>query len=207
MDTYEKVFKNFIVLFHDIKEEGNRELGLRLCRLYLNKFHKDVIAPLTSEEERNSILLNQSFIPAITTELGVHLTDYFENVKEEAQLLMLSIAQRFLPPQTALSKPQMDLVQVLRAGMTQGWPNSLNTQLKDAAKMESEMLSYVFENASSFVSVLITTYMDESYGRDNLIRFLKLLNESAPFLLLNDFRVAKQQKALRKAEVLGQLMQ
>ena len=38
---------------------------------------------------------------------------------------------------------------------------------------------------------LVTVYMDESYGRDNIVKIFKLLNESAPFLLLNDYRAAK----------------
>lgn len=68
--------------------------------------------------------------------------------------------------------------------------------------MESEMLSYIFKDASNFLQRVITVYMDESFGRDNIIKFLKLLNVAAPFLILNDYRIAKGSNALRRVELL-----
>jgi hypothetical protein len=44
--------------------------------------------------------------------------------------------------------------------------------------------------------------MDESFGRDNIIKFLKLLNIAAPFLILNDYRIAKGSNALRRVDLL-----
>jgi len=37
-----------------------------------------------------------------------------------------------------LSKEQLDMVSVLRANISQGWPKKLNKQLKEAAALESE---------------------------------------------------------------------
>lgn len=67
----------------------------------------------------------------------------------------------------------------------------MNGQLKQAATLEADILQYLFHDAVAFVSRVITVYMDESTGRENIINFLKLLNTAAPFLLLNDYRIAK----------------
>jgi hypothetical protein len=90
--------------------------------------------------------------------------------------------------------------------MTQGWPNQLNGQLKDAARMESEMIQYLFTDATSFLSRSITIYMDERSTRENLLQFMKLLNVAAPFLIMNDFRIAKQQQQLQRVMLLEKLM-
>ena len=135
-----------------------------------------------------------------------NLNDYHDTVKEEAQLLLVSMTQRFLPPQIALQQEQLDLVQVLRANMSNGWPNQLNGQLKDAAKMETDMLDYLFVNASEFLSETIQIYMDERTTRDNLLTFFKLINVACPFLIMNDYRVAKQGGMLQRVQVLEKLM-
>lgn len=84
------------------------------------------------------------------------------------------------------------MVQMLKANLDSGWPNQLNGQLKDAANMESDMLKYAFSNAVLFLSKVITIFIDESSGRDNLLQFFKLLNTASPFLIMNDYRIAKQ---------------
>ena len=76
---------------------------------------------------------------------------------------------------------------------------------KAAAKLETEMLGYLFASASGFLSKAITIYMDEHVGRDVLLQFFQALNASCPFLILNDYRLAKQGSALRRAEVLEAL--
>ena len=48
--------------------------------------------------------------------------------------------------------------------------------------------------------------MDETHGRENIMKFLKLINVAAPFLMLNDYRVAKQGNALRRVELLEHLL-
>jgi hypothetical protein len=100
----------------------------------------------------------------------------------------------------------MTLVQVLKTNVKSGWPNSLNGQLKDAAGMECDMLRYLFADVIAFIGKLLTILMDESHGRETIIKFLSLLNVAAPFLLLNDYRVAKQGNALRRVEMLEHLL-
>ena len=67
------------------------------------------------------------------------------------------------------------------------------------------MLAYLFTSAAGFLSKTITIHMDEHFGRDNLMQFFKLLNGACPFLILNDYRIAKQGSALRRAEALEAL--
>ena len=142
----------------------------------------------------------------VTDVVLANLGDYHDTVREEAQLLLVTMTQRFLPPQIALQQEQMDLVNVLRANLSGGWPNQLNGQLKEAAKLESEMLGYLFTDASKFISSTVTIYMDERSTRENIIAFFKLLNIAAPFLLMNDYRVAKQGGSLSKVQVLERVL-
>ena len=78
--------------------------------------------------------------------------------------------------------------------------------MKEAAKIEKEYLNYMFQDTFSFVNKIITVYMDEVPSRENIMRFLKLLNASTPFLLLNDFKVSKQNNSLRRVEILEHLI-
>ena len=51
----------------------------------------------------------------------LEIEEYHENVRDEAQTLMLSMAQRFFPAELAFNQDQMDLVQVMRANISNGW--------------------------------------------------------------------------------------
>jgi hypothetical protein len=142
----------------------------------------------------------------ITSQILEDLGDYHDSVREEAQLLLVCMTQRFLPPQISLNDEQLDLVKVLKTNVKGGWPNTLNGQLKDAAVMERDMLTYIFSDVIAFLLKLITILMDESHGRENVMKFLKLINVAAPFLMLNDYRIAKQGNALRRVELLEHLL-
>lgn len=116
------------------------------------------------------------------------------------------MTERFLPPQISLNDEQLDLVKILKTNVKGGWPNTLNGQLKDASGMERDMLSYIFSDIIVFLLKLITILMDETHGRENIMKFLKMINVTAPFLMLNDYRVAKNGNALRRVELLEHLL-
>jgi len=82
----------------------------------------------------------------------------------------------------------------------------MNGQLKEAAFLETGMVRYLFKDVSAFLHKLITIFMDESHGRDNVLKFFKLLNVVCPMLLLNDYRVSKQSAALRRVELIEKLV-
>ena len=87
-----------------------------------------------------------------------------------------------------------------------GWPTQLNNQLKEAARLESDMLKYLFKDVIEFLGVSITKYMDESFGRDTMLKAFRLINTACPFLLLNDYRVSKQNSSLQRVEVLDRML-
>ena len=142
----------------------------------------------------------------VTNELLNDLSDYHDSVREECQLLLVCMTSRFLPPQVNLSEDITQLVQILKTNIKGGWPNAMNGQLKEAAALESDMLRYIFKDASLFLQRVITLFMDESHGRDNIVKFFKLINVVCPFLLLNDYRVSKQSVSLRRVELLQRLV-
>ena len=94
----------------------------------------------------------------------------------------------------------------MKSNIKQGWPNDMNGNLKQAAFAETEMIRYLFKDVSAFLHKIITVFMDESHGRDNVIKFFKLLNVACPMLLLNDYRISKQSAALRRVELIEKLV-
>ena len=72
--------------------------------------------------------------------------------------------------------------------------------------MEGDMLAYLFKDARAFVSRIIAIFMDETFGRDHIVTFFKLLNVAAPMLLMNDYRVSKQANALGRVQLLEGLV-
>ena len=58
------------------------------------------------------------------------------------------------------------------------------------------MIRYLFKDVSAFLHKVITIFMDEPHGRDNVMKFFRLLNLACPMLMLNDYRISKQSAAL-----------
>lgn len=98
------------------------------------------------------------------------------------------------------------MVQTLRANLSLGWPPQLSNNLKEAAKLESDTLCYLFSNSQDFLSKAITVFMDESFGRDNMMKFFKMINTATPFLIMNDYRVAKANSSLMRVEILTRVL-
>ena len=153
------------------------------------------------------VLLNQTkFLSEITEQLLGDFADYHDSVREECQLLLVCVTSRYLPPKIEVDEHMMELQQILKSNIKSGWPNAMNGQLKEAAFLETGMVRYLFKDVSAFLHKLITIFMDESHGRDNVLKFFKLLNVVCPMLLLNDYRVSKQSAALRRVELIEKLV-
>lgn len=148
---YQKVFANFLRTFAPARSEGLKQNGFFILRMYLIEYHKQLIAPLNDAREQEAVMMGAQFLVGITDSILDGLEEYHESVREEAQQLLLCIARRFLPQQLTLTQEQVDLVQMLKSNMSQGWPPQLGGQLKAAAKLETEMLRYLFSSASSFL--------------------------------------------------------
>ena len=98
MNEYEHHFNKLIDTFEQIKREEHRKDGFKICRLYLEEFYKQLIAPNTDYKDSEKILQDSKFMSRLTSVILLNLNDYHDTIKDEAQLLLVSMTQRFLPP-------------------------------------------------------------------------------------------------------------
>lgn len=84
IEQYEVQLTRFMLTFKNIRNEKNKQNGLRILRLYLEQFHKQVLAPMPDYKNREVLLLDTVFLAEITDEVMVHLSDYYDTVREEA---------------------------------------------------------------------------------------------------------------------------
>lgn len=100
---YEKFIKTFLSTFVNIKDEGLKRDGFKVLRYYMTCFYLEVISPVTDIKQKEDILLNMTVMSDITDAISSNIDEYHESVKEEAQLLLICMVQRFLPPQISIS--------------------------------------------------------------------------------------------------------
>ena len=132
---------------------------------------------------------------------------YFDSVKEQACHVAVMLVERFLPLEPQAMKDGTDILQVLRANLHMGWSPQMSKPLKEMAEVEIEVAQYLFDDASVFTKQVITTYMDEFSTRQLLTAFVKKLNKSLPFLLMNDYRLAVNTNSLQRQLVVKSLLQ
>lgn len=205
LDRYDDFFISFLQTVR-IKDENHKRDGYRIIKQYATEFYKQIFAPLTDIRIKEVLLNQTKFLSEVTEQLLSDFADYHDSVREECQLLLVCITSRYLPPKIEVDEHMMELQQILKSNIKSGWPNAMNGQLKEAAFLETGMVRYLFKDVSAFLHKLITIFMDESHGRDNVLKFFKLLNVVCPMLLLNDYRVSKQSAALRRVELIEKLV-
>jgi hypothetical protein len=91
LDKYEEHFILLLDTFNEIKTEAHRRDGFRIIRLYMEEIYKQLLAPLTDYRAKELILQKTKFMTKITDSILSHLSDYHDSVREEAQLLLLSM--------------------------------------------------------------------------------------------------------------------
>lgn len=67
---------------------------------------------------------------------------------------------------------------------------------KEFAEMECTVAEYIFTDAQQFLNKIITVMMDEVSTREVLGKFVMCINNSMPFLLMNDFRISQANNSL-----------
>jgi hypothetical protein len=87
-----------------------------------------------------------------------------------------------------------------------GWSGQMTQKLKDAAEMESALAKHLFSDPHNFIKSIIAIMMDETHGRDNLIKIIREFNKKTPFMVLNDFRIAHATNSLRRVEIMKELI-
>jgi hypothetical protein len=73
-----------MLTFKSIRNEKNKQDGIRILRLYLEEFNKQVLAPMPDFRNKELLLLETVFLAEITDEILIHLSDYYDTVREEA---------------------------------------------------------------------------------------------------------------------------
>jgi hypothetical protein len=91
---------------------------------------------------------------------------------------------------------------MLRANVSQGWSKEMAAPVRGMADMEKEVVKYIFTDAHVFLQKIITVMMDEVSTRELLGRFVIKINQSLPFLLMNDYRVSYASNSLQRLTVL-----
>lgn len=97
VDRYGKVYDGIVETFRKIKVERVHERGLNILRRHMLAYHKQVIAAETSVKGKEAVLQSSTFMGIISEQLTFELEEFQESVRDEAQSLMLCMAQRFFP--------------------------------------------------------------------------------------------------------------
>ena len=128
--------------------------------------------------------------------------DYFDSVRDEACNTLVYLSDNFLSFQADFNKEQADMLQMLRANVAHGWSKDMAAPVKQMADVEKEVVYYLFTDAQAFIQRIITVMMDEVSTRESLGKFVIKVNQSLPFLIMNDFRVSHASNSLQRLEVL-----
>jgi hypothetical protein len=72
--------------------------------------------------------------------------------------------------------------------------------------MEGELTKHLFTDPQVFIKNIIAIMIDETHGRDILVKIIKEFNQRTPFMLLNDFRIALGTNSLRRIDILRDLI-
>lgn len=89
VEAYESFFRTFLSTFKSIKREELKRDGFRILRYYMTAFYLEILAPLDDIKKKEDILFNTMFMSDVTDAILVDLDNYYESVKEEAQLLLI----------------------------------------------------------------------------------------------------------------------
>ena len=79
---------------------------------------------------------------------------------------------------------------MLRANLGIGWQKEMTAPVRAMAELERDQVKYLFNDAIEFLRKCITVMMDETSTREPLSKFISRLNQSLPFLIMNDYRVS-----------------
>ena len=99
---YERFFTSFLKTFANVKNEDLKRDGFKILRYYMTCFYLEIIAPLEKPSQKEDILLNLEVMSKITDVISSDIDNYHEAVKEEAQLLLICMVQRFLPAEISM---------------------------------------------------------------------------------------------------------
>jgi len=129
-------------------------------------------------------------LPDLVDDLLELAGNYHDSVREEACKTLLLVSENFISFQPEFDTKQSDILQMLRANLGIGWDEGLTKPVKAMAECERDMTKHLFTDAIEFLKKIITVMMDEPSTRETLSKFVSKLNQSMPFLIMNDYRVS-----------------
>ena len=146
------------------------------------------------------------FLTSLTSLILPLLSDYFDSIREEACIATEYLICNFIPQRSEPTKETAEFLQMVRATLAIGWNDSFSTPLREFTKLENEHVSFLFEDMQAFERQLVTVMMDEPTTKEAITRMLVRLNESMPFLLLNDYRLSVGANQPRRIDILKHLL-
>lgn len=193
---------NFSIYYKEKKDQFKVELLQTILRL-LHTYNDQVLSTQGTLLEH---LAKLTFTPDLCEEMIKYLTDYFDNVREQAQSIVGYIVIKFVHQDFSFSGEQQEVLNVLRSNITVGWGENMRTQVRDAADMEAELNKHLFVDPQAFLKSVIAIMIDETHGRENLINVIKEFSKKTPFMVMNDYRIAVGTNSLKRIDILKELI-
>ena len=191
---------------HKEKRENTKVETIKIIRLLLDLYYRQQLKGAYDPVQRLETCRKITFMPALADQVIKYLTDYHDNVREQAQGLLMEIVQNFITYNPAISESQQQSLNMLRANAELGWGESMKEQVRNAADMEGELNKHLFNDPQLFLKNIIAIMIDETHGRDTLLQVIKEFNRKTPFMMLNDYRIAVATNSLRRIEILRELI-
>lgn len=191
----------------DATEQTIKE-GLITLNEYLKIFNDQLVRPLATAKDVYYKMSITEFLPQIIEDLMFFCVSYYDSVRDEASRALLFIGNHFMRFETTLTKDHHDMLQVMRANLTEkGFDESYTTPIKECAEMEKSVSTHIFKDAQAFISKLLQIMLDEPSTREALSKFIIRFNLTLPFLVMNEYRIAQVTNSLMRAELLKKILQ
>lgn len=174
---------------------------------YLQIFYQQTVRHLQSQTEVNQGMSKTTFLPELCDDLLFYCTSYFDSVRDEASRALLFIGTNLAKFDTPIPQEARSMIQQLRANLTLGWNESLTGPIKECAELEKDVSTWMFREPADFIDKILTVMIDEPTTRDQLSKFVMVINKSLPFLLMNDYRISVGQNRLQRVELLKRILQ
>lgn len=161
-ENHDILFQLFEVLqpYYTESTEQLKKEALKVTLGYLITIHQHLIEP-HFDHKRTQILQSLAFLPGLTSSVLPLCKEYWDSVRENACLVMQCIVKNFLVFPPILDSKQKDLMQMVQASINLKFSSSYADNLREEADREVDELTYIFENAQTFLQKTITIMMDE----------------------------------------------
>ena len=114
---FDKFMLGAFEMAHKEKKEQTKVEVIATLRRLVEEFYSQMV----KESEDHMVRLEKArkitFLPALNEQMIVYLTDYFDNVREQAQNLVMDVVKNFIPFNPQFSASQEESLDMLRANV------------------------------------------------------------------------------------------